>query len=191
MSGQSVLFRSRQPVQVNFLVGGTPLAFTQLNGYQRQQQLELRLCWAAVAASVARYYDPNTPWTQCTIATDLLAEFKHVTSCCSNGVPKSVCNVTWYLNSALNCIDHLSEVKSPAASPTKLKLEIGAGNPVGVYIDEADADGHFVALTGHSVGAAQFVSLQDPYAGHRIVSYQGFVNGTTAIGTWTISYFIK
>ncbi len=35
--------------------------------YERQDQEQTQWCWAAVAASVAKYYDAETSWKQCTI----------------------------------------------------------------------------------------------------------------------------
>jgi len=36
--------------------------------FSMQQQDQTNWCWAAVAASVVRYYHADTQWTQCRIA---------------------------------------------------------------------------------------------------------------------------
>src|SRR5260370_26671301 len=62
-----------------------------------QRQLQSNWCWAAVAASIADYYDPNTTETQCTIANRCLKRTD-----CSTTVgrcaPNSACNQPHWLS---------------------------------------------------------------------------------------------
>lgn len=57
---------SRQLVDGNVM---QPLAVVEL---QMQYQEMSNWCWIAVATSISRYYDPASPWTQCSLATGQL-----------------------------------------------------------------------------------------------------------------------
>jgi hypothetical protein len=76
---------SRQLVDGNVM---QPLAVTEL---QMQYQLMTNWCWTTVATSISLFYNPSSPWTQCSLTTAQLqasASLHMLGSCCP--VPKQL-----------------------------------------------------------------------------------------------------
>jgi len=73
---------SRFLVDGNVMQPQVPLAVTDL---QMQYQLMTNWCWIAVATSISHFYNPSSPWTQCSLTTAQLqasASLHMLGSCC-------------------------------------------------------------------------------------------------------------
>jgi hypothetical protein len=166
-------------------------------GWQRlpfamQYQEQGNWCWAAVATSVARFFNSRTTRTQCNIAD---AELKR-TDCCGAGAG-GACNVYGYLASALNRVGHLKAWRpSGAATPAELKTEIDNGRPLCLRVAWASGGAHFLAVVGYLPGSAQLtgsdlVAVEDSRWGSSNVPYDVLRESYRLDGRWTDSYFTR
>jgi len=89
-----------------------------------EPQAQDNWCWAAVAVSVAAFYSPATPWTQCALADAALQR----DDCCGDGA-SGLCNVPWYLERSLAGVGRLNSLTHSALSFVAVMDEIDAGNP--------------------------------------------------------------
>lgn len=195
MALPEIFERTRQSLGLDSPAGGGPAA--ELAGVGRtvpfsmQPQKREEWCWAAVSVSVSRFYDAQSPWSQCRLVN---AELQ-LTNCCSNG-GTGACNQPWYLEYGLERVGNLSG-KSEASLPfDEVGGELDGGRPLGCWIRWPDGTGHFVVLNGYATdfGAtppAEWVSVEDPRYGHSDYPYLKFLVSYRKVGSWTFSYFTR
>jgi hypothetical protein len=141
-------------------------------------------CWAAVAVSVARYYNPRSTVTQCQVASLTLGQ----QDCCSAGAETTRCDVRTSLNTALRVVRRYGGYGP--ADPDLARQLIDRGEPVGIFVRWTPTAGHFAALCGYSVSASgtEFV-VADPKYGDRPVLASELLSGRyRGFGTWTHLY---
>jgi hypothetical protein len=146
-----------------------------VNYFQRRQSW----CWAAVAKSIDRYYDPSSTRTQCDIATTTLGR-----DCCS----ESACDVQTSLAAALESVG-CYEGGGPA-EPDVVRDLIDDERPVGIFIEWTDTSGHFATIIGYGLSARgrEFV-VADPKYGVRAVYEDELRDGRyRGSGRWTWLY---
>lgn len=145
-------------------------------------------CWAAVASSVSRFYNPTSPWTQCAVANASLPPAG--TDCCINKASPG-CNRLWKLEIALARTGNFQGMKSGAASVGEVTVSIRDRHaPLGCGILWADGTGHFVVLHGFSTdfSGVPWVAVADPKYGRSEGPYQTFVSAYRNSGRWVFSY---
>lgn len=158
--------------------------------FAMEVQEEDQWCWAAVAVSVARFFDPATGWTQCLLAC---AEFER--SDCCDPAHRDDCDKPWYLNRALARTDNL-------AAPThvgprtfaEVAGEIDAGRPAGCRIEWRGGDeGHFVVIGGWLKAASgkEYVDVFDPKFGFDQIPYAELRDAYRFTGRWEHSYAVR
>jgi Papain-like cysteine protease AvrRpt2 len=154
-----------------------------------QPQLQSEWCWAAIAASISRHYDPDSPWCQCKLATRMTGN----KNCCSN--PHS-CNRPQYLEKALRMVGRLAG--PPAAGPLtfgRVQKEILAGRPVCARIGwPGSTIGHFILIYGcaKSRSGNQWLYVEDPLYGSSTWLYSELCrNYQYAGGRWSYTYPIQ
>jgi hypothetical protein len=155
-----------------------------------QTQTREEWCWAAVSVSVSRFYEAQSPWTQCRLVNSELG----LTNCCSGA--SAACNQPWYLEFGLQRVKHLAVKLGSSVSFADVGSELEARRPLACWIRWPDGTGHFVVLNGYATdfGAtppAQWVSVQDPRYGHSDYPYLKFLTSYRKVGTWVFSYFTK
>ena len=147
-----------------------------------EQQQQSQWCWSAVSASVARYFDAQSPWSQCSLAAAELAK----TQCCQSG-SSAACNQPWYLDRALTRVQHFGAL-FPALPFGSVAAEIDANKPIGARIAWNGGGGHFTILAGYNT-ADETLEVFDPWDGsHSLIPYNIFQNSYRGSGTWTNSY---
>lgn len=151
--------------------------------FNMQAQQQTNWCWAAVATSVALFYNPSSTWTQCTLVNAELGE----TTCCSNG-GSAACNKPWYLDKALQRVGQLDSWSSGAMSFANVRAEIDNSRPLGVRIGWSGGGGHFVVVDGYLNDASQQVAIEDPWYGASDMSYTAFSSSYQTSGSWSHSY---
>jgi hypothetical protein len=159
------------------------LAFTM----QRQQQTNW--CWAAVAASVAQYYDPGTRWTQCLVAN---AQWFR-TDCCGGGAA-GPCNEYGWLDRALGAVGHLTRVEGGTSTFAVIDAEIAAGRPVGIRVAWRGGGAHFVAIygTGELMATGHYVAVDDSIYGKSDHTWADLCTSYRGDGDrWTTTFFTK
>lgn len=101
-----VFEQTRQPLDLSgepaFGSGVLPGMGQTLN-FVMEPQMQTEWCWAAVAVSVARFYQPTNTIEQCQVVNGELGR----DDCCGGGVFTG-CNIPYTLDTALGQVGHLS-----------------------------------------------------------------------------------
>ena len=160
--------------------------------FEIQQQERTNWCWAAVAASVARYYDPHSKFTQCSVAS---GELGHD---CSTGGKPDPCNVYGYLMSSLFRVGHFEKwVAQRPATTGEIEGEIGQGRPLCARIVWNGGGAHLVAISGYAgqnvaaTGESSIsgVAIADPWWGLSDIDFDDFPTGYIRCGRCTDNYY--
>jgi Papain-like cysteine protease AvrRpt2 len=144
-------------------------------------------CWAAVAMSISRYYDPTSAVTQCSIANAMLPIANGTTGtvdCCSGDVEHSPCNRRFVLSAPLAFVGHYVDHGGP--DPVGVRDEISNLRPAGVHIGWPDGTGHFAVIYGYS--GNQFY-VADPKWGKFLISEAELFGWYQLDGMWTHTYY--
>jgi len=148
-----------------------------------QAQLQSQWCWAAVAASVSRYYVPATTWTQCRVANIQWGR----TDCCGTGA-SGPCNNPSVLGTALTTVGHFDRQTSVQEPLQTLENELVVGRPLCIRIGWSGGGGHFIVASG--VEDDSFVWVSDVGGGTTaLVAYDTLRTNYRCSGTWTHTYF--
>jgi hypothetical protein len=148
-----------------------------------QYQEKTNWCWAALAVSVANFYDCSAKYTQCEIANGELDR----TDCCKTS-PEDPCNVLGYLMSSLYRVNHFEtwHVRRPEKSKrltrqvrrkieAEIKGEINHGRPLCARIIWVGGGAHFVAVYGYAADPEfDAVAIADPWWGLSDVDWDDF-----------------
>jgi hypothetical protein len=153
--------------------------------FAMQHQEQTNWCWAAVAASVSAFFNPNTTWTQCAIVNAELGR----SDCCTNGSSAN-CNKPWYLDRALTRTGNFVSMSSGAGTLGDVSQEIDNNRPLCVRIGWNGGGGHFVALDGYN-RTSNMVAVDDPFYGASDVDLAVFQSSYYGSGSWTHSYRVK
>ena len=142
-------------------------------------------CWAAVALSVTKYFDPATEMTQCSVASAVKNK-----KCCAD---KPGCNQADLLEVALGKVGHFNQVLPRRLSFSELRDVLRAGTPVCVRIGWFGGGGHFVVVTGFTVNefGEQLVAVADPLYESDTWPYDEFASGYLRAGQWTHTYLVQ
>jgi hypothetical protein len=154
--------------------------------FNMQFQVQSNWCWSATTASVNRYYNPYSTWTQCSLANAHLGQ----TTCCANGSSPQ-CNVPSVLSDVLTLAGNLRSFEGQSAALSKLQPEIDAGRPVAARIGWSGGGGHFVVLEGYRAGITSMVAVEDPIFGSSDITYDTFRTNYQGSGSWTHTYYTK
>jgi len=150
--------------------------------FNMQKQEQTNWCWSGCGTGTSHFYDPNSPWTQCTLANAELNQ----TTCCTNPGP---CNVYGFLNTSLNTVGHFDHMTNGTTPQATLTSEALAGRPFGVRVAWSGGGAHFIMVSGG--GANNMVTIKDPWYGASYIPYTTLVSGYQGTGSWTHSYFTK
>jgi hypothetical protein len=159
-----------------------------------EKQVKNEWCWAAVSASVHKFFQ-DISQTQCQIAATVL---KH--QCCDQPSPGE-CNVPQPLHPILDSFGVLraGDPISRQLTFDEVRAEIDAGRPFCVLIKwlnngQIGPDGHYIAINGYRVTPAnkQFVSISDPLFSDSEYDFTEFTSTKGGYhdgqGVWTMTY---
>lgn len=193
MSLPEVFEGTRKPLDLAGAMAAAPSTLPGAGktlGFNIEMQEQTQWCWAAVAVSVARFYQPSNTLTQCRVANMVLG----TNGCCSNPGP---CNIDNYLEDALGAVAHYRDIEPEPLPFSDVNGEITSDRPLGCRIGWFGGGGHFVVIHGASVdgsGAAvkRWVAIADPLYGPSDYLIQKFTSGYRQdTGEWTHSYFTQ
>jgi hypothetical protein len=165
-----------------------PKAEGQLD-FSEQIQLETEWCWAASTVSVSKYYDPGSPWSQCSLVNQ---QFKRG-DCCSNG-SSSKCNVPWFPERSLKEVGHLAKHVEKKISMDDISGQICASQPITIGIDWTGGGGHNPVLTGFDLDlgpGSPVIWVEDPIYGPSLQDYQSFPANYQGGAKWDDTYLTK
>lgn len=145
-------------------------------------------CWAANAASISRYYNHASHWSQCIVVCTCLNR----QDCCGNSIPKA-CDIPYYLEDALTVTDNFRDLITGQLPPGPLTNEINLGRIIGARIRWSSGDGHFVSIHGYNnLTNDIFLYIADPIYGKVTLRVNDFAtNYQSAGGFWTHTYLTK
>lgn len=154
-----------------------------------QPQAQTAWCWAAVASSISLYFNNQSAWSQCAIATAQLSPL----NCCANPGP---CNKRYLLELALGRTRNLDGQKIVGAVQfDEVLAKLAAKAPICLRVEWDTGDSHFVVCKGAFLGAddSQQLIISDPIYGDNTISWGGMFGGykEEMHGTWTHTYLTK
>jgi hypothetical protein len=125
---------------------------------------------------VARYYDSNTPWTQCAIVNFV---FK-LADCCGPAGSVQPCNGECGVDSGIGASGHFDHNELAAADYDIVRGEINAGRPMGIWVSWATGGVHCPAIGGYwdytdITGLHPIVHVEDPGYGPSDVWYSDMI----------------
>lgn len=153
--------------------------------FNMQHQQQTNWCWAAVATSVALFYQPASTWTQCAVANGELGR----TDCCGSGA-SGPCNVYGFLNTSLTRVGHLDHMTGSSSTFAQVQTEINGGRPLCARTAWSGGGAHFLAIIGYR-RFNDMLAVDDPWYGKSDVAYATFLSSYKGTGSWTHSYFTK
>jgi hypothetical protein len=159
--------------------------------FENQLQERTNWCWAAVAASVARYYDSHSPFTQCSIAS---GELRMDCACSGEKTKEDPCNVYGYLMSSLFRVGHFNKwIARQPATCDQVHEEIEGGQPLCARIVWYGGGAHLVTIAGyadegsdHAIGG---LAIADPWWGLSDIDFEDFPKGYINCGSCTDNYY--
>ena len=163
--------------------------------YPLDKQEANKLCWAAIATSVDHYFNRDSMFTQCSVASAVLGR-----SCCSlNGIPDA-CNKVEYLETALDRVQRLESPPSASALAfSDICKLIDKKMPVCARIQWPNGEGHFVVICGYRLtkDKKEFVEISDSWYEDSILPYDEFKQAYQGAGRpdgggfWSHTYRVK
>ena len=151
-----------------------------------QRQTQDNWCWAAVSSSVSDYYDPSTPYTQCSLASTV---FK--ANCCANA-PAPQCDQPYQLDKALQITGNLNQSYTRNFVSDEIKSEIDDGHLIAAGIEWKNENvGHALTIFGYSYDPdsnSYYVYISDPAYGKQYIKLMTLCENYHAAGQWTDSY---
>lgn len=190
----SVIDTTRRPLELSGMeTEASRIEDRTMTGFEMEPQCHSNWCWAAVAASVAAYYDQGTYMRQCEIA-DLELKRK---DCCQSrcGAALLDFNVTNVFASPLNrvdCFRRLARFKK--ATPSEVRQELEAGKPICVRTVWPEGGAHFLTIVGcwYDPEGTPMLALDDPFWGRSEYSYDRFSKHYQLLGgKWNDTYYTR
>jgi hypothetical protein len=157
-------------------------------------------CWAAVASSVDRYFNPKSPWCQCRLASRMAKLEKLKVRTCGNCKTRrptaEACNQPWYLQKALKIVGRLKGQPLPGPlSFSKIRKTLEAGKPVCVMVLWGKGpEAHFVVISGCVKGAhgERWLDIEDPDMGSATWLFEEFrSNYQYYKGRWNFTFMVE
>lgn len=156
-----------------------------IQNFQIQNQLLSNWCWAAVASSISRYYNNNSPWTQGTLAANLTGHDScSVITKDTAPIAPPVCNQVLDVASALKVTGNFVQQVLRPLTFNEVIGQVQGGWPVCCQISwDEYTTSHFVVVYGFN---ANMLVVGDPEAGVCSVDYTQFTTGYRG-GKWSRS----
>nr|AEH57227.1 putative integrase [Prochloron didemni P1-Palau] len=142
--------------------------------FNLETQIQSHLCWAAVACSIAKFYDSNSIWTQESLVDHLLGEFK---------------NRYFYAERALEVVKVFKSKLSRPLTFEEIKVEIQQSRIIAIRVSWAFGGGHLVALYGYTDDREVYIA--DPKYNVDKLDYHCLKEKYLTFGSWTHTYFTQ
>lgn len=158
----------------------TAAAMRRILNFKIEKQRQDFWCWAASAASIARFIDAQSVWTQCLVASGVLRM-----ECC---VDEEVCDTTGALDEAMSLTQTLDAWHSGTARQSYIVKAIDASMLVGCLLRRTGGIDHFVVVYGYDL-ATQQVFVADPLTEeHKPIAWSAFIDPSSSLGVWGATY---
>jgi hypothetical protein len=155
---------------------------------KEQPQQESNWCWSATTVSITIYYDPASPWTQCTLVNKAFNQ----TTCCQNGSSNN-CNQPWYGDQALSITGHLNSATGGSLSLSAVMQQMRDSRPISIAIYWNGGGGHNPAIDGFDATdpTAPVIEIEDPIFGHSTQDFNSFPTTYQGGAKWGNSFLTK
>jgi Papain-like cysteine protease AvrRpt2 len=153
-----------------------------LDGFTIERQRHMNWCWAAVGASLSRYYGETL--TQCEVANRTLG----LAHCCDEpDAPE--CARTWFISNTLRDLDLFADAReNPLLTYAEIRAELAAGHPVVCDMAWFGGGRHVVCIVG-CADEGERLTVHDPADGEvRSMPYEQFRNAYRGMARW-LAYF--
>ena len=156
-----------------------------------EHQAKDQWCWAAVAASVCRFYQDAQTQTQCGLANQFLSPGE---DCCQDDASDN-CNTPFALDIVLNQLRHLVQPSRGVVQFEELDHEVAVNQrPVAVRVMLSDLlTSHFVVVVGCAIEAGiEIVKVADPSdatGNMTSIPYSALANDYRPGALWDQTYF--
>lgn len=180
------------PPQSNLLASTEAIGHS-LN-FVQQLQAQSNWCWAAVTASIAKFYNAQAPveqTQQCKLANWAMPSAQ--SSCCQAGSSPE-CNQPFSLEKALKHTKNLTSRSDGALSIMQIEAQINGNHPIGVGIkwQGGGSVGHALSLTGYDISSGTpYIQINDPYYGSSLVKLDDFPRHYKGGANWCFSYLTQ
>ncbi len=142
-------------------------------------QTQTQWCWAALASSVAKFYNDPSTYTQCGLANTAFTQ----TTCCVNG-SSSACNKPYGMASGLKLVKHWKATYARAFSMSEIAAEIDVKHPLAVAVLwSSGSGGHGMAIDGYDTVSGK-ISIKDPWYGSTVMTLSTFPASYQSGGSW-------
>lgn len=148
-------------------------------------------CWAAVAASVARFYDPQVELEQCELAN----RFLQTDQCCGPNADMEICDRPQRLDKVLGITGNLVEFFHDATKPEPpisfetVRSEIDKGRVVCSRVSLSPRGGHFQMITGWKTAAGEnYLIISDPIHERVEILFSSFGSRFNGAKQWNVAY---
>jgi hypothetical protein len=171
---------------------GTPEHGGAASVFSIQTQQQIEWCWAAVAVSIDKYFNPASIATQCQVASDVTGG-----GCCGPAANGNVCNQPEKLQDALRSVNRFRTDYTHSLKFPEVKQEIDDGRPVAARIQWASGakgtgEGHFVVIDGYRIlSGASHLHVSDPLNPSCWVDFDEFTDNYQGEGTWDASFLVE
>ena len=156
--------------------------------FEMLEQEQTKWCWAAVGASVALYYEPHSPWTQCRVANGQLER----NDCCGNGAA-GPCNRYSFLGSVLDLVECLDSWDvGNSATFQEVRTEIDRERPLCFRVVWNGGGAHFATIVGYLLNggpAGRMIAIEDPFWGPTKIPFDNFPADYQIHGNWADTYY--
>jgi Papain-like cysteine protease AvrRpt2 len=153
--------------------------------FKIETQKKSEWCWAAVAVSIEKYFNPKSTLTQCEVAKEVLDAKNKECSDPEINLPAS-------LTIALHQRGWLSGKMNSPLSFDLVRQEIDAGRPVCARIKWNGGGAHFIVLTGYEIlqSGARHLDVADPLNPNTTVDYDAVRDNYYGEGQWVATYLV-
>jgi hypothetical protein len=163
--------------------------------FHMQQQEKSNWCWAAVAASIARFFRPADTVTQCSIANGELRR----SDCCGNCEgADDPCNVPGYVMSSLYRVGHFKKwLAHQPPGQQQIAQEVDGSRPLCARVVWQGGGSHYLTIVGYAKPADTSpdcmtgVAVADPWFGLCDIDYADFPKRYAIGGICTDSYYTR
>lgn len=142
-------------------------------------------CWAAVAASLAGFYDPQAKWEQCELANRQLQTGR----CCAD---MEFCDRPERLDKVLQITGNLVSFNlgsEPTLSFEEIQSEIDNGRVVCSRVGLFGDGGHFQMIIGWKLaGGERYLIISDPLYSETEIAFSSFASRYEGAGVWNVAY---
>jgi hypothetical protein len=144
-----------------------------IGNFKIEQQIMSQWCWAAVAVSIRRFYDPQFNITQ----RDFVGGELHLPPC--SQTPFDFCNQRHSLQLALGSLKVFRAKLDEPCRSRDIISEISNGRPIGCQLVRDGIDGHYIVIKGvNGAGNNLRIEIADPMDGNfRILTLRELLFG--------------